>query len=81
MGRSGEGNSRDTSHHRTQEEAIGAARDIARNQGAAFLIHGRDCTSATRTRTATIPTRRAIDATELSLTQMIVQNPSPTRLS
>ncbi|MDC9724526.1 MAG: DUF2188 domain-containing protein [Gammaproteobacteria bacterium] len=38
----GEGNSRDTSHHRTQEEARQAAVDIARNQQSEVLIHGRD---------------------------------------
>jgi hypothetical protein len=35
----GEGNSRDTSHHRTQGEAIDAARDIARNQRSEVVIH------------------------------------------
>lgn len=38
----GEGNSRDTSHHGTQAEAIDAGREIARNQGAEVVIHGRD---------------------------------------
>lgn len=38
----GEGNSRDTSHHDTQAEAIDAGRQIARNQGSELLIHGRD---------------------------------------
>lgn len=38
----GEGNSRDTSRHATQAKAIGAARDIARNQAAEVVIHGRD---------------------------------------
>lgn len=36
----GEGNSRDTSTHNTQQEAFGAARDIAKNQGSEVLIHG-----------------------------------------
>ncbi|TGC04271.1 hypothetical protein CRI63_08070 [Escherichia sp. E2661] len=36
----GEGNSRDTSHHRTQQEAIDAARGIAINQQSEVLIHG-----------------------------------------
>jgi len=35
----GEGNSRDTSHHRTQSQAIDAARDIARNQHSEVVIH------------------------------------------
>lgn len=38
----GEGNSRATSVHDTQQEAIDAARQIARNQGGELLIHGRD---------------------------------------
>jgi hypothetical protein len=38
----GEGNTRDTSHHRTQSEAIDAARAIAQNQGSDVVIHGRD---------------------------------------
>jgi len=38
----GEGNSKDTSHHRTQQEATDAARDIAQNQKSEVLIHGRD---------------------------------------
>jgi uncharacterized protein DUF2188 len=38
----GEGNFRDTSHHRTQGDAIGAAREIARNQGGEVVIHARD---------------------------------------
>lgn len=38
----GEGNSRDTSHHQTQSDAIDAARDIARNQQSEVVIHGRD---------------------------------------
>jgi uncharacterized protein YdaT len=37
----GENNSRDTSHHRTQGEAIDAARDIARNQRTEVVIHDR----------------------------------------
>lgn len=36
----GEGNSRDTSHHDTQSEAIAAARGIARNQKSELLVHG-----------------------------------------
>jgi hypothetical protein len=35
----GAGNSRDTSHHGTQGEAIDAARDIARNQQSEVVIH------------------------------------------
>ncbi|WP_323810410.1 DUF2188 domain-containing protein [Sphingobium baderi] len=38
----GAGNSRATSVHETQAEAIGAARDIARNQQSELLIHGRN---------------------------------------
>ncbi|AHK16588.1 DUF2188 domain-containing protein [Thalassolituus oleivorans] len=38
----GEGNSKDTSHHRTQEEARQAARNIAQNQQSEVVIHGRD---------------------------------------
>lgn len=37
----GEGNSRDTSHHDTQRDAIGTARDIARNQESEVVIHNR----------------------------------------
>jgi hypothetical protein len=37
----GEMNSRDTSRHRTQGEAIGAARDIARNQRCEVVVHDR----------------------------------------
>jgi Uncharacterized protein conserved in bacteria (DUF2188) len=37
----GEGNSRDTSRHDTQAEAIDAGRDIARNQGSELLVHDR----------------------------------------
>jgi len=35
----GEGNTRDTSHNRTQGQAIDAARDIARNQHSEVVIH------------------------------------------
>ena len=38
----GTGNSKDTSHHNTQQEAAEAARNIARNQKSEVLIHGRD---------------------------------------
>lgn len=38
----GEGNSRDSSVHPTQSEAIDAAREIARNQHSEVVIHGRD---------------------------------------
>ncbi len=38
----GEGNSRDTSLHRTQADAIDAARGIAQNQRSQVVIHGRD---------------------------------------
>jgi Uncharacterized protein conserved in bacteria (DUF2188) len=38
----GEGNSRVTSTHDTQREAIDAGREIARNQGGELLIHGRN---------------------------------------
>jgi hypothetical protein len=37
----GEGNSRDTSLHPTQAEAIDAGRDIARNQRSELVIHDR----------------------------------------
>ena len=36
----GEGNQKSSSVHSTQREAIGAAREIARNQGSEMLIHG-----------------------------------------
>ncbi|MDH4868200.1 DUF2188 domain-containing protein [Alcaligenes nematophilus] len=35
----GAGNSRDTSHHKTQEQARQAARAIAINQGSEVVIH------------------------------------------
>ena len=38
----GEGNQKATSLHSTQEEAIGAAKEIAINQQAELLIHGRN---------------------------------------
>ncbi len=38
----GEGNTRDTSHHQTQQDAIAAARDVAQNQQSEVVIHGRD---------------------------------------
>ena len=38
----GEGNSRATSVHDTQREAIDVGREIARNQGGELLIHGRN---------------------------------------
>lgn len=38
----GENNSRDTSHHRTQEEARLAAREIAKKQKSEVVIHGRN---------------------------------------
>ena len=38
----GEGNSRMTSLHSTQREAIAAARAISRNQGSELFIHGRN---------------------------------------
>lgn len=40
----GEGNSKDTSHHVTQQDAINTARSIAKNQGSEMLVqnlHGR----------------------------------------
>ena len=37
-----EGNHRATSVHRTQAEAAEAAREVARKDGAAFLLHARD---------------------------------------
>lgn len=37
----GEGNSKDTSHHQTQAEAIDAAREIAINQRSEVVIHDR----------------------------------------
>lgn len=38
----GEGNSRDTSHHKTQSEAIDAAKNIAQNQKSELIIKGKD---------------------------------------
>lgn len=38
----GAGNTRDTSHHPTQADAIDAARTIAQNQRSEVVIHGRD---------------------------------------
>jgi uncharacterized protein YdaT len=38
----GAGSQRASSVHRTQQEAIDAGRDIARNQGTELFIHGRD---------------------------------------
>lgn len=38
----GEGNTRDTSHHPTQAQAYGAAREIAQRQQSEVFIHGRD---------------------------------------
>ncbi len=38
----GAGNKRDTSHHRTQKDAIDAARQIAKNQESEVVIHRRD---------------------------------------
>ena len=38
----GEGNSRDTSVHPTQREAIERAREIAQNQQSEVVIHGED---------------------------------------
>lgn len=38
----GEGNSKLTSIHETQAEAIARARDISRNQQTELFIHGRD---------------------------------------
>lgn len=38
----GEGNSRDTSHHNTQKEAIDAARNIAQNQKSELIIQGQN---------------------------------------
>jgi hypothetical protein len=38
----GEGNSRDTSHHSTQQQAYDAAREIAQNQRSEVVVHGRD---------------------------------------
>ncbi|WP_422640906.1 DUF2188 domain-containing protein [Vibrio aestuarianus] len=37
----GEGNSRYTSHHGTQEQAISAAKEIAQNQQSELIIQGR----------------------------------------
>ena len=37
-----EGAERDTSHHDTQDEAIRAGTEIAKNQESELLIHGRD---------------------------------------
>lgn len=38
----GEGNSRDTSVHQRQSQAIERAREIAQNQRSEVVIHGRD---------------------------------------
>ena len=38
----GAGSQRATSIHRTQREAIGTGREIARNQGTELFVHGRD---------------------------------------
>jgi uncharacterized protein YdaT len=38
----GEGNSRDTSVHQTQHQAIERAREIAQNQRSEVVIHGQD---------------------------------------
>ena len=38
----GEGNKRDTSHHKTQQKAQQRARGIAINQGGDVITHGRD---------------------------------------
>lgn len=38
----GAGSQRATSVHRTQQEAIETAREIARNQGTELFVHGRD---------------------------------------
>lgn len=38
----GEENSRDTSHHETQSDAIDEARDIAQNQESEVIIHSRE---------------------------------------
>lgn len=37
-----EGSNRASSVHRTQQDAINQARDIARRQGSELLIHGKD---------------------------------------
>ena len=37
----GQGNSRDTTHHGTQQEAFEAAREIAQNKGGDVFIHDR----------------------------------------
>jgi hypothetical protein len=38
----GAGNSKDTSHHGTQEEAIGAAKNVAENKKSDVVIHNRE---------------------------------------
>lgn len=38
----GAGNTRDTSHHKTQAKAIAAARQIAKNQKSELIVHGRN---------------------------------------
>lgn len=38
----GEGNTRDSSHHRTQADAINAGRELAQGQRSELFIHGRD---------------------------------------
>ncbi|WP_322995202.1 DUF2188 domain-containing protein [Castellaniella sp.] len=37
----GEGNSRDTSHHATQQEAINTAKEIAQNQASELFIQNK----------------------------------------
>jgi hypothetical protein len=38
----GEGNGRDTTHHKTQSEAINVAKSIAKNQKSELIIQGKD---------------------------------------
>ena len=38
----GKGNSRDTSHHKTQNEAIEVAKTISQNQKSELIIQGKD---------------------------------------
>src|ERR1044072_8098287 len=70
----GEGNSRVTSRHDTQKEAIEAARELLRNQRGELFIHGRNgrirtsdsygadpCPPKDRALTAATPSSREVD--------------------
>jgi hypothetical protein len=55
----GEGAERDTSHHRTQAEAIDGGREIARNQRSELLVHDRQGELRARDSYGGDPSRRA----------------------